>query len=66
MSDDEIKSLNEMTPEELIEVFGSNASSWACHGVGMLRSAYVVWRVFWKRFKRGCWHVLIRRRAEPG
>ncbi len=47
-----ITALNQMTSEELIEFFGSNASIWACHGVGMLRSAYVVWGIFWERMKR--------------
>lgn len=57
MCDKVSKALNEMAPEELITYFGSNAVPWACHGVGMLRSAYAMWRVFWGRFKQGFQHA---------
>jgi len=52
MPDSPSKAMFEMTSEELIAHFGSSPVSWACHGVGMLRSAYVMWGTFWGRFKR--------------
>lgn len=52
MSDNASKALYDMTPEELIAHFGKSPASWACHGVGMLRAAYVMWRVFWDRSRR--------------
>jgi hypothetical protein len=52
MSGDKTQALGDMTKEKLIMFFGSNAEPWALHGVGMLRSAYVMWGVFWDRSKR--------------
>ena len=65
MPDKENKALNEMTGEELIAYFGSNPVSWACQGVGMLRSAYVIWRIFWGRSKRGYQKAKAERKLTP-
>jgi hypothetical protein len=52
MADEEPKALFEMSREELLQHVGTDPGSWACHGVGMMRAAYVMWGVFWERLKR--------------
>ncbi|MHC4983861.1 MAG: hypothetical protein ACYTF6_11945 [Planctomycetota bacterium] len=65
MSDKLSKALNEMTPEELIAYFGNTPVPWACHGVGMLRSAFVVWRVFSERSKQRYQHAKAGHNITP-
>jgi len=65
MPDNVSKPLFEMTSEELIAYFGSSPFSWACHGVGLLRSAYVVWGTYWGRLKRSCQEATASQRVSP-
>jgi hypothetical protein len=52
MSKPDNKTRNEMTREDFFAYYGNDPQAWAFHGVGLLRSAYVMWRAFWEQSKQ--------------
>ena len=52
MSKIDNKACSEMTREDFFAYYGNDPLAWASHGVGMLCSAYVMWRAFWEQSKQ--------------